>query len=820
MMSTLWDHLRYAARRLAKNPGFTATAVLSLALGIGANTAIFSLVNAVLLRELPVRAPEELLEVYVSTPDFEFNVFSYPDYEDLRDGTGEVFAGIGATRLLLSQVDLKGGVETLIGELVSGSFFPVLGVDAQLGRTLLPEDDVSPGGHPVVMLSHDYWQERYGGDRAIVGRQIRLGGRAYTIVGVAPESYSGSFRALKPAIFAPMAMVNELMPGDTNNLEARGNHSIFVKARLRPGVPMARVQAVADGVAAHLRELDLEKWDPQAKFLFIPRDEVILYPPFDRFVRAASWLLMVVAGLVLLMACTNLASFLLAHSLDRRKEIAVRLALGARRRSLAGQLLTETTLLGVLGGVAGVATAVALLRLLLGADLPLPLPIDLDLGLDLTVLGFSLAISLAAGLVLGLAPALRSFRGDLAETLRGESSGGGQGGKLALRNGLVVAQIAGSLVLLLGAGLFLRSLGRIQSVDPGFGRRPTALFTFLIPATSYDEEQGLALSRRLVERFEQLPGAQAVGLTNTLHLNVMSTMTIDINVDGVEPPPGREAHTADTAAVDEGFFAAAGMRILEGRAFESTDTAEAPPVVIISQAMARKFFGDGNAVGQLLRLVGGEDPDPEIVGVASDAKVRSLGEAPRSFVYRALSQDYASFITAVVPTELDPGRTARSLLTAAREIEPELFVWEASTMARHLGIVRLPSQLSALVISAFAVLALILAVVGLYGIVSYAVAQRQREVGIRMSFGADGAAVVRLLMTTGLKLLAIGAVIGLGLSIALSRLLSGLLFEVSALDPIAFAAVPAVLVAAGALAALIPALAARRVDPVEVLRSE
>ena len=819
MIRNLWDHLRYAGRRLAKSPGFTATAVVSLALGIGANTAIFSLVNAVLLREQPIAAPEELLEVYISTPDFEFNVFSYPDYEDLRDGTAEVFAGIAGTRLLMTQADRGGDVETVTGELVTGGFFGVLGVEAQLGRTLLPGDDLAPGGHPVVMLAHDYWQDRYGGDREIVGREIRLGGRSYTIVGVAPAAYDGSLRGLKPAVYAPMAMINELVPTESDELEARGHHSIFVKARLEPGVSVAQAQAAADAVAGRLRELDLEEWDPEASFHFGPTDEVILYPPFDRFLRAASWLLMVVVGLVLLMACTNLASFLLARSVDRRKEIAVRLALGARRRGLTAQLLTETTLLGLLGGAAGVALAVALLRLLVAADLPLPLPVELDLGLDLKVLGFSLAISLAAGLLLGLAPALQGFRGDLASTLRSDSAGGGQGGKLALRNALVVAQVAVSVVLLLGAGLFLRSLDRIQSVDPGFGTEPTALFSFVIPANRYDKEQGRALSRRLVERFERVPGVRAVGLTENLHLNVTNTMTMAVNVDGVEPPPGREAHSADRAAVDRGFFAAAGVEILAGRAFEETDTADAPPVAIVSQAMAEKFWREKDPIDQLIRQ-GGEDPDLLVVGIAADAKVRSLGEAPRSFVYRPLAQDYSSFITAVVPTALDPANTARELLAAAREVDPELFVWQATTMDRHLGIVRLPGRLSALVLSAFAGLALILAVVGLYGVVGYAVAQRRREVGIRMSFGAGGGAVVRLLMTSGLKLLAAGAAIGLVLGLALSRLLSGLLFGVSALDPVAFLFFPALLVGVGALAALIPALAARRVDPAAVLRAE
>ena len=811
--------LRHAARRLAKNPGFTATAILSLALGIGANTAIFSLVNAVLLRPLPLRAPGELLEVFTSTPDFEYGIFSYPDFEDLRDGTREVFSGVAATRLVLTQADRDGGIETILGEAVSGNFFSLLGVEAQIGRPLLAEDDVSPGAHPVVMLGHDYWQSRHGGDRGVVGDQIRLGGRAYTVVGIAPPDYPGSFRALTAAIFVPLAMINEIQPGDSDELEERDHHSIFVKARMAPGVSLPQVQASADAVAARLRELELDDWDPESRFVFVPRRQVILYPPFDRFVRAASWLLMVVVGLVLLMACVNLASFLLAQSLDRRKEIAVRLALGAQRRGLAGQLLGETALLGLLSGLAGIVLAAVLLRLLLSADLPLPLPVDLDVGLDARVLAFSLAISLAAGLLLGLAPTLQNMRGRLTATLHGESAGSGEGGKHRLRSALVIFQVAISLVLLLGAGLFLRSMKRLQSVDPGFGREPTALFSFLIPATRYDEESGRALARRLVERFEQLPGVEAVGLTDNLHLNVMNTQMMSVNVDGVEPPTGRDAHLADRCGVDPGFFAAAGIEILEGRGFDDGDRPDTPAVAVISRVMARKFWPEGNALGQMIRT-GDADPDLQVVGVASDAKVRSLGEAPRSFVYVALSQRYASFLTAVARTRLDPRSTALELLAAGREIEPELFVWETKSMADHLGIVLLPSRLSAWLLSVFAALALALALIGLYGVVSYAVAQRRREMGIRMTLGADGAAIVRLLTADGLKLVLAGGVLGLGLGAAVTRLLRGLLFEVSALDPPPSPPLPAALAAVGALAAFLPARAASRLDPAAVLRAE
>ncbi len=819
-LATVWRNLGYATRRLRQSPGFTLIAILSLAVGIGANTAIFTLINAVLLRQLPLKAPEELVNLYIDTPEFHYSVFSYPDFEDIRDGTEDVFEGVTATRFILVQVDRDGSIEMLPGEAITGNYFPLLGVEAQVGRTILPEDDVSPGAHPVVVLSHKYWQTAFGADPTVVSREMRLGGRPYTILGVAPPEFLGNFRGMEPAVYTPMMMLNELVTTTSDEFKARGNHSLFVKARLKPGVSTPQVQVAMDGVAARLREADTHNWNPHGKFISVPTESVILFPPFDRFVRAAAWLLMVVVGLVLLIACMNLASFLLAHALERKKEIALRLALGATRRDLVGQLLSETVLLGVLAGTAGLALSVWLLKLLVSADLPLPLPITLDLSPDPHVLGFSLAVSVVAGVLLGLVPALQSTNPDLSSTLKDETAGGGQHGKLALRNLLVVAQVAVSLVLLVGAGLFLRSFEQVQSVDPGFGREPSAILTVMVPTTRFTEEEGRVFTRNLLDRFRGIPGVESVGIIDNLHLNTTSTQTTAFNVDGVEPPPDRDSHLADRATTDPEFFDAAGIRILRGRNFNDRDLADSPPVAIISEAMAKKFWSSAErAVGQILHD-DDDELDLQVVGVASDAKVRSLGEAPRSFIYIPYSQNYSTFHTVVARTTLDPDRLALDLLATGRQVDPDLWVWEAKSMDQHLGIMLLPARLSALLLSVFAVLALALASVGLYGIVSYAVSQRTREMGIRMSLGADGGSVIRMLMRSGLKLVAIGGVIGLLLSFGLSQLLSGLLFGVEVFDPFTFFAVPAVLVGAAVLAAYVPARRASRIDPVVALRTE
>jgi predicted permease len=705
-----------------------------------------------------------------------------------------------------------------MAEAVTGNYFPMLGIDALLGRTLLPSDDVSRGGHPVVMLDHGYWQSAFAGDTAVVGTELRVGGRPYTVIGVGPPDYQGSLLGLRPAFYAPYMMVEELM-GSTM-FDNRGNHSIFAKARLKAGATVPQAEAAVAAVATQLSEDRIDNWDPAGQFVLLPLTDVLLYPPMDTFIRASAWLLMVVVGLVLLLACTNLASFLLARALDRRKDIAVRLALGASRASLIRRLLTETTLLSLVAGGVGIGIAVWLLDVLLNLDLPLPVPVTFDLGLDWQVLAFTLGISVVAGALLGLVPALQSTRPDLATTLKSESAGGGQPGQLRWRNALVITQMTVSLVLLVGAGLFLRSFQEVQAADPGFGREPTAIMTVMVPATRYTVDEGRVYTRRLLDRFRQLPGVESIGFIDNLHLNTMSTQSVDFNVDGHEPPTDHGAFIADRAEVDTGFFDAAGIRIVRGRNFQDADLTENQPVAIVSEAMAQRFWADGDAVGRLIRRRDEDDPDLLVVGVASDAKVRTIGEAPRNMIYLPYSQQFSRAVTFVARTSADPEQTAMALIAAGREVDPDLWVFEAKTMTRHLALMRLPAQLSAFILSAFGVLALILSAIGLYGVVSYGVAQRTREVGIRMALGADGRTMVRLLAAGGLKLVVIGGAIGLAVALVGTRLLGRLLFGIDTMDPMTFIAVPLVLGVTALVAAYVPARRASRVNPVSALRAD
>ena len=545
--------------------------------------------------------------------------------------------------------------------------------------------------------------------------------------------------------------------------------------------------------------------------------DVIMNPMVDRFIVPAAGLLMGVVGLVLLIACVNLAGFLLAQAADRKKEIAVRLALGARRGRLIRQLLTESVLLAGAGGLAGLGVSAVLLKILVTADLPLPFPIALDLSADGTVLGFSLAVTLAAGVFFGLVPALQATNADVAPTLKDEGTGGERPKKVTLRSALVVTQVAVSLVLLIGAGLFLRSLQARLAVDPGFGYEAAAVMSFSMPPGKYNEEETRVFMRALQEEVGQLPGITAVGLTGDLHLEALNTSILGIVVDGVEPPPGADFHLVDWAPVTPGFFGAVGVQILQGRNFDRSDEPDAARVAIVNEAMAARFWPGENGVGRVFRR--GEN-DYTVVGIARDAKVRSLGEAPRPFIYRPHEQAFSSNMTLVAATTGDDERALLDVLALAREKEPELLVTQTLTMDRHLAVSLLPHRLSAVIISAFGILALLLASIGLYGVVSYAVSTRSREVGIRMALGADPKAVVGMLTRTGLRLVAVGTVLGLIVAFALAQLLGSLLYGVRTSDPVSFLAVPAFLAAVAFLAAWIPARRASHVSPVGALKAD
>ncbi len=816
-MDTLRQDIRFAMRRIRRSPGFTLIALLSLALGIGANTAIFTLVNAVLFTRTELERPDELVDIYYRQAGFEYATFSYLDYQDLRATTAGMFVGLAASRFSFVQRDIGDSVETLPVELVTGEYFTVRGLQPTLGRLLRPEDDVVRDGHPVVVVGHGYWQRAFGGDPGIVGREIRLNGSPYTVIGVGPRGFAGQIKGFEANFFLPMMMSDRLEGTQFSWLESRGSHSAFLTGRLAPGVSLAALTAVLDNFTNDMRATYPDEWLPDNGVVVVPTQDVIMNPMLDGVLVAASGMLSVVVGLVLLIACANLASFLLAQARDRRKEIAIKLALGARRSGLVRQLLTETTLLALAAGALGAMIAALLLRALVNADLPLPFPITLDLSPDLRVLGYTFGISVLAGALFGLAPAVQTTNPDVAPTLKDESTGGGRPRRVTLRNALVVGQVAASLVLLVVASLFLRSLLARRDIDPGFGDAPAAIVQFGVTAQRYTPEQGRLFVRRALDEVARLPSVEAVGVIDNLHLNLLSTDWTEVQVAGHEPPPGQSGFLVDETQVDPGFFGAAGIRLVAGRNFDDRiDLADAPPVAIVNEAFANQFWPGEDAVGRIVRTRG---RDTRIVGVVETAKVRTLGEPPRPFLYFAYSQQYSTYLTLVARTAGPADRTATEVFRTLRSLDPDLIIVDTKTMERHLGTLLIPFRLGALVIGAVAALALLLATIGLYGVVSYAVASRTREVGIRMSLGADRTRVVSLLMRGGLRLVLVGTVAGVVIAAAGSRLLQGLLFGVPPFDPVTFIAVPLLLSTISVVAAWLPARRASRIDPVRALRS-
>ncbi|HVS13200.1 MAG TPA: ABC transporter permease [Thermoanaerobaculia bacterium] len=823
-MDALARLLRTSFRRLRARPGFTVVAALSLALGIGANTAMFSVVDAVLLRGQPYTDPGSLVDIYIDGKSFAYEPLSYPDFLDVRRVTEDLLAGVTGAGYTLAQADLAGGgVEMIAGELVPSNYFRLLGIEPALGRGFEDGEDAAEGAAPVVVLSWERWTRAHGGDRSIIGRAIRLSGRSYTVVGVAPQGYHGAVRGLAPDFWAPITMDAAFSPEDQGRLDTRTAHWFFVRGRLRDGIERAALDARLAGLAAELRHDEPGTWDTANGFRTVPTARVVVNPMIDRFLYAGGAVLMALVALVLTITCANLASFLLARAADQRKEVAIRSALGATRGQLVAQQMTDAGILALVGGGAGAGAAALLVSALGSRPLPVGIPIRLEASVDVRMLVFGFAVTLLSALLFGLAPALQSTRVQAAPVLKDEGTGGGSK-KQRLRSALVLGQVALSTMLLVAAGLFLRSLGAMQHVDPGFGAEPTAILNFAIPSSHADPGQRRVFLDELLAEVRAMPEVEAVGLIDNLHLNITNTQFVRFNVDGVEPPADAEAHLADYAWADGGFFEAAGVRIVQGRAFHHRDRQTFAPgerdkatVAIVSQAFVDRFFPDRPAIGQRLRRPG--KGDVEIVGVAADTMVRLLGEDPRPFVYLDAEQVDVFSTTLVARTRGDAKALAARILAGARSLGPELMVLESRTVEDHLATQLLPSRALAAAFALFGSLALAIAAIGLYGTVSFTVAARAREIGIRMSLGASGPSVVRLLARGGAALVLLGGAMGLILALVVTRVAGSLLFRVETQDPLVFLAVPALLLLVAGLATVLPTLRALRVSPSSTLRA-
>ncbi len=811
--------LRYALRRMARSPGFTLVAVVSLALGIGANSAMFSVVNAVLLRGLPMTEPERVVEVYTSEANgFQYSTSSHPDYLDLRARTDDVFESVVASRSLIARVDRDDGPAVAFGELVSWDYFQTLGLPIELGRAFLPEEDATPGTHPVVMLSYRTWTQDHGSDPDVLGQEVRLNGRPYTVVGVAGEEFRGSLPVLMAAFWAPLMVTDHMaVDGSGDQLTRRSSRSLFLKARLSPGVTADQADAAVNAVSRGLAET-FPDTNTERIMSVIPSEDVSVHPIVDGALVPVAGLLLGVVGLVLLIACANLASFLLARAEDRRKEIAVRLALGAGRGALIRQLMVETTLLAIMGGVAGVFVARWTLDAVMAFQPPIPVPLTMDIGIDGAVLTFTAVVSLAAGLLFGLAPALQATDPDIAPTLKNEATGERRR-RFNLRNVLVVGQVALSFVLLIGAGLFVRSLQKAQAIDTGFDTGPAALIWPMPELSGYETpEEKAELVRTLEERLLADAIIDRVARTDRTPLG-SSVQTNRFMLPGVRSNKPDGDYDIDDAWVSPSYFDVMGVEVVRGRGFTDADVT-GPDVAVVSEAFARRFYPEQDVLGMSLGRPGG-DFDIAIVGIARDAKVRTLGEAPRAMVYRAMKEHTGLDAQFIVR---GAGASNEQLLAATKDVvnqvDADLVIFEEKTMDQHLALMLFPPRMAALLLTVFGGLALTLSAVGIYGVVSYAVSKRTRELGIRMSLGASARDVTALAVGGGMRLVMVGGAVGMVMAAAVSVLIARFLYGVSSTDVATFLGIPVVLGAVAFVAALVPAMRASRVDPVRALRSE
>ncbi len=820
-MDSLINDLRYASRMLLKSPAFTGVAVLSLALGIGANATIFTLINATLLAPLPVEEPSRLVAVYTTDERNRggFNDYmptSHPNFEDYRDQSG-VFEGMTAWSFIPLNWSGAGDPEQIQAEIVSGNFFRLLGVRPAAGRFFLPEEDAAPGTHLVAVLSHGFWKRRFAADPSAVGATLTLNGHGFTVVGVAPQGFQGINALGGPDLWVPMMTHPQTLTGFfLDNFRDRRALLFSMMGRLKPGVTLERAEAALRSLASNL-EREYPEPNRGRSVSLLPIGQATINPFIRRVFVLGSGLLMTVVGLVLLIACANVANLMLARSTARRKEIAVRMALGAGRARLVRQLLAESVLLAVLGGAAGLLLAVWGRDLLLAYRPPQVFPIALDLPIDASVLGFTLGVSLLTGILFGLAPALQCSRPDLVTDLKEKSAQSG-GGRFNLRNVLVAGQVALSLVSLIGAGLFLRGLASAQRVDPGVDTRNLLVLGFDLGAQGYDRVRGEEFHRRLLEQLAAAPGVRAAALSTMLPIGG-GGFGRTVYPEGREPSAGDSGVFVTINTVSPGYFDALGVALLRGRTFTDLDRDGAPRAAVINEAMARRFWPGEEAVGKRFKFYG-DQTFAEVAGVVETTKLFSLGEDPQPVAYLPLLQAYEPALTLNLRTASDPAGLAESVRRHVQGLDPTLPVVNVFTGEDLLDQTLWAPRVCAGLLSLFGLVALALAAVGIYGVMSYSVNRRTHELGIRMALGARAPDVLRLVLRQGMTLVAVGLLAGLVASLVAARAISSLLFGVSAADPATYATLSAVLAGVALLAAYLPARRATKVDPMIALRAE
>ncbi|MGA2186681.1 MAG: ABC transporter permease [Bryobacteraceae bacterium] len=809
-VETTWQDVRYALRQLRKSPGFALAAVLTLALGIGANSTVFTIVNTAFLRPLPVDKPEQLVFLNHGRS---VN-FSYPDYVDFRDRNDDL-SGLTACRFVPVSLSISSGNNSRAWAYeATGNYFDLLGVKPLLGRLFGSRDDDKPGAHPVAVLSYRTWRQRFAADPNIAGRSIRINGLGYTVVGVTAEGFIGTERMISPDLWVPMSMEAQIEPG-RYWLDDRRDSNIWVLGRLKPGVSPNQAEASLNRIATQLAH----------DYPFDEGMHIQLSPPgllghyFRKPVMAFTTVLMGVAGVVLLLSCLNLAGLLLARASDRRREMALRLALGARRVRLVRQLLTESLLLALGGGAAGALLALWIARAAERIYLPFDIPANTSLAVDFRVLLFTFAAALLAVVLFGLAPALQTVRVDLVPALKNEQTTG----RLRhwhLRDLIVAAQIALSFVLLVSSVLVMRSLRHALDVDLGFQPDGAVSVSFDLGLQGYSEARGRAFQEAVLQKAAALPGVQAVGTSNNVPLR-LGTNNNNVSAVGKPIPPENQLRSAMMYDISPGYFAAAGTRLLAGRDIDWRDRAGAPLVAVVNRAFARELFPDETAIGRHFRF--GSDPQAppcEIVGIVEDGKYQSLGEGPEPVVFEPLAQHYNPWTALVVRTSLPSGQATGSLRRLIAEMDPSLPLFSTGSLREQLAYPLFPAHAAAVILGAFGFIAVVLAATGVFALVAYAVSKRTREIGIRMALGAGAGRVLSTVLgRTGILLLA-GITAGVLIALVAGRSLSAVLYGVGPNDPPTYAIVLALMAAIGVFSCWFPVRRALRIDPARSLREE
>ena len=805
--------LRLALRRLRQNPTFSAVAILTLALGIGANTAIFSIVNAALLRRLPVAHGSEIVSINQKFGGEVVPTLSYPNYRDMRD-RNTVLSGLSAYRFLPASLGLPGNNQRLWGYLVTGNYFDLLGVAAARGRVLHADDDLRPGGHPVAVLSWPCWQKRFGGDPAAVGRTVKINGMDFTILGVAPQGFFGTELFFAPDIFFP-SMMQKQLEGGKGYLENRDAGNFFAVGRLKPGVSMARAEAGLNSVARGLAQQ-------------YPKDDeglrIVLSPPglAGNYIRGAvigfAAALFGVSRLVLLVACTNLASILMARAADRRKEIALRLAVGAGRGLLVRQLLTENLVIAILGGAGGALLAVWITDALAAWRPPADFPLVINAAPDARVFLFALLASVFTTLLFGLLPALQAVRTNLVGALKNEALSE----KLRhwqLRDYMVATQVGLSAVLLVCSVLVVRSLQRALDAPIGYHPKGAVTASLDLNIQGYSEARGREFQHRLLDKVRAIPGIESAALIDWLPLS-MNFSTDSIYIEGKPVPKPSDVPSAYSISVSTDYFRTMRTRLLMGREFDSRDKQDGTRVGVINKAFADQLLPGQDPIGKRFRPNSPDAKLVQIVGVAEDGKYFSLAE-PRKAAWWGPSEIwYASSAALVARTNLNSSQALRLIQDASRDLDPSLPLYSAGTLLQRMDLPLFPARMAASALGAFGLLALILAATGIYGVMAYAISRRTREIGIRMAIGASQSQVLAIVARRALWLIGSGTLVGLAVALAAGRFLEKILYGVQPTDPLTLAIVLAMMLSIAALACWIPARRAIRINPVTALRQE